>query len=90
MYNLLTCFREDQIAGLQISGDAVQGQNVLRVGVEYRPYDVSEEDGKIGADHKEMVLEYYCDDMRKILSRHKGSCVRQEAERVKSYSFIWK
>ena len=89
LYNLLISFDEEQIAGLQISGDSVQGQNILRIEAKYRQAFAQATAGKEEADYKGGVQEIYYRDLEKILSGHKGSCMKQETDQIRSYAFLW-
>ena len=83
-----TSFRKEEIATLAISGDGVQGQNILSLEVEVRPDTVPGSGGKAGPDHEEQAQEYE-KEMEKILSRHKGSGRKQKTERGISYTYLW-
>ena len=89
LYNLLISFDGEQIAGMQISGDNVQGQNILRLEEKYRPELLLAESGKEVINHKARAQKLYIEDLEKILSRHKGSCLKLETERGREYAFLW-
>ena len=88
LYNLATSFRKEEIATLAISGDGVQGQNILSLEAEVRPDNVLGSGGIAGPDHEEQAQEYE-KEMEKILSRHKGSGRKQKTERGISYTYLW-
>ena len=90
LYNLLTSLRTDQISSLQISGDEIQGQNILRLEVEYRADPASATGGEVNLNNKEMAQDTYYKDIKKLLSRHEGSCMKQDTEQGSSFAFLWK
>ena len=90
LYNLLTSLPTDEIAGLQISGDELQGQNILRLEVDYQAAPASAKGREANRDNKEMAQETYFKDAKKLLSRHDGSCMKQDSEKRQAFSFLWK
>ena len=89
LYNLLTSFRADQLAGLQISGDSLNGQNILRIEAEFRSEEMPETDEKADFNNTSVTQDYCYEEMKKILSRHKGSCVEQKTEQGRSLTLLW-
>ena len=89
LYNLVTSLPADQIAGLQISGDDVQGQNILRLEVTYRtdPSQTAGED--VTRNNRKRAQETYDNDIRVLLARHKGSYMKQDTEQGKLLAFLW-
>ena len=90
LYNLLTSLRTDQIYSLQISGDEIQGQNILRFEVKYRTDPAPAAGGEVNRNNKEMAQDTYYKDLKKLLSRHEGSCMKQDTEQGSSFAFLWK
>ena len=90
LYNLLTSLRTNQISSLQISGDEIQGQNILRLEVEYRADPASATGGEVNLNNKEMAQDTYYKDIKKLLFRHEGSCMKQDTEQGRSFAFLWK
>ena len=90
LYDLLTSLHADQIAGLQLSGDEIQGQNILRFEVKYRTDPAPAAGGEANRNDKDMAQETYYKDVKKLLSRHGGSCIKQDTEQGRSFAFLWK
>ena len=90
LYDLLTSLHTDQIDSLQISSDEIQGQNILRLEVEYRADPASATGGEVNLNNKEMAQDTYYKDIKKLLSRHEGSCMKQDTEQGRSFAFLWK
>ena len=90
LYNLLTSLRPDQISGLRISGDEVQGQNILRLEVEYRTGSAPAAGEDVDWNNKDMAQETYYKDVQKLLSRHEGACLKQDTETGRTFTFLWK
>ena len=90
LYNLLTSLPADQIAGLRISGDEIQGQNILRLEAECRTESGPAAGEDVNRNYKEMAQETYYKDVKKLLSRHEGSCMKQDTEQGRSFAFLWK
>ena len=90
LYNLLTSLPADRLAGLQISGDEVQGQNILRLEAEYRTGPAPAAGGDNRRNNKDMAQETYYKDIQKLLSRHEGSCLKQDTETGRAFTFLWK
>ena len=90
LYNLLASLPADQIAGLKISGDEIQGQNILRLEAEYRTEPGPEAGEEVNRNYKDMAQETYYKDAKKLLSRHEGSCMKEDTETGKTFAFLWK
>ena len=90
LYNLLTSLPVDPMSSLQISGDKMQGQNILRLEMNYRTDPVPTAGEDLNRNHKEMAQETYFKDIKKLLSRHDGSCMKQDTEKGRSFAFLWK
>ena len=70
-----------QNISLALSGDEMQGQNILRLDIEYGTGDMAD-------DNK--VQNYYLSEIEKILRCHNGSCRREKTENSRSYLFVWR
>ena len=90
LYNLLTSLPADRLAGLQISGDEVQGQNILRLEANYRTNSASAAGEDVDRNNKDMAQETYYKDVQKLLSRLEGSCLKQDTETGRAFTFLWK
>ena len=90
LYNLLTSLPADRLAGLQISGDEVLGQNILRLEANYRTNSASAAGEDVDRNNKDMAQETYYKDVQKLLSRLEGSCLKQDTETGRAFTFLWK
>ena len=63
---------------LKITGDCLQGQNIMRIGIEFKD---REDTGKTIADGNDRnIRKSVVDDICQVLSRHGGSCTTQQSD----------
>ena len=89
LYNLVTAIDKTGIASLHMSGDEVQGQNVLRLEAEYCQDGNGAVSRNKGAGNEMTVRDYYFQEIEKILARRKGSGMKQPAENGWTCALAW-
>ena len=87
--HILVLYEMRQIISLELAGDRMQGQNILRMMVKWQVDDKQLIDDSRKMEQERTALKNCLEDIRQVLARYQGTCSVETSKIGAEYLFNW-